>query len=175
VIWEELFENESLLAFEVFDPNWSGKYDKNQGTVEEFEDVIDLINDVRSLRGLFAIDPAVYIQLYSNSDLFERYREFLKLSGRVELILSDEVQSYHSLKLGYSIDIMSYIKDAGAEKQRTQKTIESLEKQIVAINAQLGNEKFMAHATPETIEEKHQQLMERNMELKQNIKKLELF
>jgi valyl-tRNA synthetase len=175
VIWEELFGKESLLVFEVFDSKWSEKYDKNQGTIEEFEDVKDLINDVRSLRGLFAIDPAVYIQLYSNSDLFERYREFLKLAGRVELVLSDEVQSYHSLKLGYSIDIMSYIKDVGAEKQRTQKTIDSLEKQIVGINAQLGNDKFMSHATQETIEEKQQQLMERSIELKQNMKKLELF
>jgi valyl-tRNA synthetase len=175
VIWEELFGKESLLVFEVFDSKWSEKYDKNQGTIEEFEDVIDLINDVRSLRGLFAIDPAVYIQLYSNSGLFERYREFLKLAGRVELVLSNEVQSYHSLKLGYSIDIMSYIKDAGVEKQRTQKTIDSLEKQIAGINTQLGNEKFMTNATPETIEEKKHQLNDREMELKQNIKKLELF
>jgi HAD superfamily hydrolase (TIGR01509 family) len=175
VIWSELYQEKNLLAFEVFDINWISKYDSSQVLLEEFTDIIELVAEVRSLRGLFAIDPAIYLEIYSSSELFERYRDFLKLSGRVELILSDQTKTYYDHKLGYSIDILSYIKDKNAEIIRTQKNIESLQKQIRGLESQLANQKFIEHADSEVIQEKHTQLTERNSELVQNLRKLELF
>ncbi len=173
-IWNEMFGETQLLADTLVESSWAAKFDGTQATPDEFEDVIELIHDVRSLRGLFAIDPAVLVEIHTNSELFDRNRQFIKLAGRVDLVLSEDTKPYKNIKLGYSLDILMYIKDVEAEKIRTQKLIESLEKQVATLNLQLGNEQFTSRASQEVIEDKQTNLRERCLELEDQKKKLQL-
>jgi valyl-tRNA synthetase len=187
VLWKEHFGEKELLASVVKDPLWSAKAlelyfnypDLNtlekDGRYVEFESVIGFISSIRSLKGLFAIDPVVQIQIYSDSPLLKRFENYIKLLARAEILPPNSSTLYEvkHKNFSYQIDILSYIKDKEFEINRTNKLIDSLNKQITGLESQLANEKFVANAETEVIEEKRSDLSSRKLELQEQMSKLE--
>ncbi|MEM1311875.1 MAG: class I tRNA ligase family protein [Patescibacteria group bacterium] len=180
VLWSEFFKETTLLAKEIKDYNWSKHVlellNKNLDKADEFENVIQFIESLRSMRGLFAIDPANYIQLFSTDSVLNQYSEFIKLVGRAEIVNQERENLYtiHSGQIVCTVNIFEYIKDRQAEIVRTQKIIKSLSKQIVSLETQLNNQKFIEKAESEVIQEKRQSLTDRQMDLKQQEDKLKV-
>jgi valyl-tRNA synthetase len=187
VLWKEYFNETELLASVIKDFDWSVKalelrfdypdlnaLEKDLRYVE-FESIISFISSIRSLKGLFAIDPVVQVQIYSTSQLLLKYQNFIKLLARAE-INNEAKPTLYEVKTNnftYQIDILSYIKDKDFEINRTNKLIESLNKQILGLETQLANEKFVANAEAEVIEEKRSDLVARKLELQEQGNKLE--
>jgi valyl-tRNA synthetase len=187
VLWNQYFGETELLATVVKDFEWTSKAfelyfnypDLNNlekdSRYAEFENVIGFISSIRSLKGLFAIDPVVQIQIYSDSLLLKQFQNYIKLLARAE-ILSPNNSTLYEVKtqnFTYQIDILSYIKDKDFEINRTNKLIESLNKQIAGLHSQLANERFVANAEAEVIEEKRTDLSARKLELQEQVSKLE--
>lgn len=180
-LWKDFFGEASVLAFEVKDQNWSKQVleknsSENSLKHNEFDIVISFIQNLRSLRGLFAIDPVNLVEIYTINDILLKYAEFIKLVGRGEVINSDK-NEFYTVKTSdytYFLDIFAYIKDKESEIKRTQKTITDLQKQINALESQLKNEKFLSNADSEVVVEKQQSLVDRRLELLQQEGKLKV-
>jgi valyl-tRNA synthetase len=187
VLWQEYFGETELLASVIKDFDWTKKalelyfnypdldaLEKDKRYIE-FESIIGFISSIRSLKGLFAIDPVVQVQIYSTSQLLIQYQNYIKLLARAE-INNESKSTLYEVKnnnFTYQIDILSYIKDKDFEINRTNKLIESLNKQISGLESQLANEKFVANAEPEVIEGKRSDLNSRKLELQEQVNKLE--
>ena len=186
VLWREYFGETELLASTTKDFGWTAKmFDVmfGAGTFEqdsryvEFENTIEFIGNIRSLKGLFAIDPAVFVQVYSNSNTLSKYSDYIKSLGKCEIISQAKTEFYEVItgigtnQIKYQIDILQYIKDKPTEILRTNKTIIDLTKQIFQLETQLSNSKFIENADSFVILEKKNSLFIRQNELNtQNIK-----
>ena len=173
VLWSEFFGHDSTLAFEVKD---NAELEKlNTGGKDEFETIVKFIKQVRSTKGLFGIDPATSIDIFSPSELLNKYSDFTKLLAKGSIVnqTSDNIYNIKSGELEYGIDILNIISDKEVEVKRTNKIIENLDKQITQLDKQLANEKFVANAEPEVIEQKKQDLVNRQNEKQQQLTKLE--
>jgi valyl-tRNA synthetase len=186
-LWQNFFGETTLLANEVKDFEWTKKAfsiyfnindladpQKNPKYIE-FQTVVEFVQNLRSTRGLFAIDPANLIQIYTTDITLLGYSEFVKLIARTELI-NQERNDFYSVKnnlINYSIDILSYIKDKSTEIARTNKVIADLQKQIVVQEAKLNNPKFVENAEPEVIIETKEAITKRSAELEEQRAKLE--
>jgi valyl-tRNA synthetase len=73
----------------------------------------------------------------------------------------------------YSLPIKDKIADLPKEIVRTNKLVESLTKQIMSLQNQLNNPKFVENAQEQVILEKEKDLKNRKLELTQQIAKLE--
>jgi valyl-tRNA synthetase len=185
-IWSQFFKEDYLLSKTTKDFEWSKKalniyfetsdYQnlENSNLYKEFAKIIHFIKSVRSLRGLFAIDVNTTIDVYTEAEFLYTYTDFLKLICKVNLNKEKAQNLYQIQEIDYKyqIDIKSYIKDIESEKNRTQKNIESLLKQIQNLEKQLSNQGFVQNADPETISEKHSQLQQRQVELNQQQQKI---
>ncbi len=179
VLWQTFFKEEQLLSFQLKNHSWLKELwqvePQASQLAEEFSAIIDFINNLRSTRGLFAIDPSQFVEVQTDSELLLKYQDYIKLTTKSELIpvrqenLFWVKNDYYS----YGLDILRYIVDPMAEVTRTKKLIANLEKQIAALKQQLDNPNFLNVADPEIIAEKQSQLQQRQAELVQQLNKLD--
>jgi valyl-tRNA synthetase len=183
VLWKEFILKHSLsegkdelLAFVQKDPVWSKQIlGRNQNeSAQEFELSVDFVKDLRSLRGLFAIDPGTEVKVYTKSKEILQFKQFIKLVAKAELAEESPINMYTVNKgeYEYSLDIFAYIKDRDSEIKRTQKLMEKLQKQIDSLERQLANEEFMEKAGEAVVEDKKKNLQERKLELIQQEEKM---
>jgi valyl-tRNA synthetase len=173
-LWQDYFGQKSLLAFEKVSLDWHTKFPSTASSVQ-FQNVIEFITDVRSVKGLYAIDPVIFVDLYDTDSLYQDYKDFIKLMARGNIQNKSEISGqFVNTKLGYSINILEYIKDKSFELNRTNKLIESLSKQISQLETQLSNQKFIDNAEPEAILQKKSDLQARNFELEAQVSKLNI-
>lgn len=176
VIWREFFGQKSLLAFETLEGDLNLFLQKfSAKNVEEFENVVDFINDLRSSRGLFAIDPAQIMEVYTDSKSLMKYKDFVKLVAKSEMVGGAKEGLYNVEKPSYiyALDIMSYIKNIAQEVARTEKKMETLHSDIGKIEGMLKNSKFVENAGEETVFAKQQELEAKKLELVAMQEKLE--
>ena len=173
VLWREFAGKSTLLAKEPRDTAFVSRYALDTERATEFTQVIEVIERVRSLRGLFAIDPATKLEVVSESELLHRYAEYLSLLGKTT-VRRGEAAAYKLELLDLSVDILAYIPDQAAERGRSEKLIAGLQKQIKGLEAKLGNEKFLTNADPETVQEARDNLHARRQELAAQEQKLQI-
>ena len=186
-LWQNFFGQKTLLAQTTKDFEWTAKafsihfninnfesLTKDKRYVE-FQTVVDFVQNLRSTRGLFAIDPANLIQIYTTDNDLLKYADFIKMIAKTELISQDRTDLYtvKNNEINYSIDILSYIKDKTVEISRTNKIIADLQKQISGQEAKLNNPKFVENAEPEVIVETKEAVEKRTAELTEQKAKLE--
>ncbi len=186
-LWQNFFDQKTLLAQTVKDFEWTAKAFSihfNINNLEnltkdkrytEFQTVVDFVQNLRSTRGLFAIDPANLIQIYTTDNDLLKYKDFIKMIAKTELISKSRTDLYtvKNNEINYSIDILSYIKDKTIEISRTNKIIVDLEKQITGQEAKLNNPKFVENAEAEVIVETKEAIQKRTAELTEQKAKLE--
>ena len=178
-LWNNLYPDGGELSFVSQDLQWLCeliKTNDKQSKVDEFEDVIQLIKDVRSIKGLFGLDPVLPINIKTSSETLLKYSQYLKLLAKVHLEITPNLDTYQISNKSFtiSIDILSYIKDKEAEIVRTHKIIENLQKQALSLESQLANQKFIENAESSVITEKRLDLDNRQSEIQEQKTKLEI-
>lgn len=175
VLWKEFVGGEKLLAQTQKDQDFVSKYEIDEDAVSEFEKVVGIVLDLRSLRGLFAIDPGTKMEVTTDSQILRKYEKFFSLVAKSEILVGD-VTGYKLSQNGLTIgvDIKKYVIDVETEIARTKKQIDSLSKQVSALEGRLGNDKFISGAAPEIIEEARGNLRQRQMDIKKQEEKLEI-
>jgi valyl-tRNA synthetase len=186
-LWQNFFGEKTLLANEAKDFEWTKKafsihFETNNlidlekdSRFQEFQILVDFVQNLRSTRGLFAIDPANLIQIYTLDKNLLKYADFVKLIAKTELLEESKPELY-SVKndfISYSIDILAYIKDKQTEIARTNKIIADLQKQITVQESKLNNPKFVENAEQEVIVETKEAIVKRNVELQEQKAKLD--
>lgn len=181
-LWETYLEKKQLLAFEKRDFLYASKrlagIDETfrEAAILEFDTVVEFIEKIRSLRGLFNVNSSQIMTIYTDFAKVFEYQEFLTKMIKVELTKDTKGKNY-SVKtpnFGFSLDISAYIQDVAKEIDRTNKQIQSLEKQISALENQLKNQEFLQKAQIEVIDQKNQELEARKLELEANFGKLKV-
>jgi Valyl-tRNA synthetase len=179
VLWQTFFKEEQLLSFHLKNNSWptklwQGEPEANQ-LAEEFSAIIDFINNLRSTRGLFAIDPSQSVEVQTDSELLLKYQDYIKLMAKSDLVSVRQENLFwiENNQYSYGLDILRYVVDPVAEVDRTKKIIASLERQIATLKQQLNNPNFLNAASPEIVAEKQTQLQQRQSELAQQLNKLD--
>ena len=192
VLWRDFFGESTLLAFEVYNSGWSqtvknsvitsqssgstiasGFVIQPDSETHEFDVIIQFISSIRSTRGLFAIDPARVVEVFTPSTLLNHYASFIRLAGKCE-VKNEARERLYEIKnpqYHYSIDILSYLPDIQKEIARTKKAIETSQKQAEALEKQLQNPQFLERAEPEAITEKRENLANRETEIREQKEK----
>ena len=172
-LWKDFFGNNDLLSWEI---EKDSDIEIDQEKVRDFKLTKNIITSIRSQRGLFAIDPGLSIQMDYTGNSLENSSDYIKLLTRTEVAqvdgIPDESYSFTIDQHSLSFDLKSYLEDVSAEKSRTEKHIESIQKQINSLEKQLTNQGFLKNALPEVVAEKRQDLEDRNIELANNKHKL---
>jgi valyl-tRNA synthetase len=173
VLWKDFFGETDLLASYVKDKEWSDRMlksflveqelakiptaaDNTENPIYlEFESVIKTISSIRSTKGLFGLDPVTSFEIYCYNPKVEKDQKYIQNMARVQVIIESKTELY-CVKNGefeYSLDIFAILKDLPAEIARTNKNIESLQKQINGLESRLNNPDFISKAEPENIQE----------------------
>jgi valyl-tRNA synthetase len=174
-LWKEFAEQDTLLAEAVKDTGFLDKYSIDEVKVVEFEQIIYIIEQVRSLRGLFAVDPLTKLEVVCTNETITKYEKYFELLGRVLII--EEGNSSYNISVGdivCGVDILKYIPDIQSEIQRTNKIIQDLERQILQIEGKLNNPGFVTNATEEVVSEARKNLMDRQNDITSQKQKLDM-
>ncbi|MGB9163973.1 MAG: valine--tRNA ligase [Rhodomicrobium sp.] len=180
-LWAVLGENgprrDSLLCVAA----WP-KADKNvdRKAVSEVSWVIDLISEIRSLRSEMNVPPASLLPLTmtgadeETKSRAERYEGFVRRMARLSDITFADTPPQGSAQfvLGQATMALALanVIDLAAERERLSKEIGKLQKEIDKIDERFANERFMAKAPEEVVEENR----ERRAEAEAAAKKLKV-
>ena len=172
-LWQDFFKEKELLASTILDDFWLVSLPMPKAN--QFEIVVDFISQIRSIKGVFGLDPALSLPIYSNFELLFKYKDFIKMTTKGEIIQQEKPSLYlvQNQNYSYSLPIKDKIADMPKEIARTNKLVESLNKQISQLLSQLSNPKFVENAEAEVILEKQKDLANRQIELTQQIAKLD--
>ena len=170
-LWAVLGENgprrESLLCLAA----WP-KADKNvdRKAVSEVSWVIDLISEIRSLRSEMNVPPASLLPLTmtgadeETKSRAERYESFVRRMARLSDITFADTPPQGSAQfvLGQATMALALanVIDLAAERERLSKEIGKLQKEIDKIDERFANERFMAKAPEEVVEENRERRAE---------------
>ncbi len=174
-LWQELYPSERDLHYLIREEGWNNQY--QIGLPDEFLVIKEMITKLRSIKGLFNIDPTQLIQVTTNNQIILNYTQYFKLLARIEILNQVIPDNYYQIKVGefeVGIDLIGYVSDKNTEISRTVKQIESLNKQILGLENQLTNQKFIDNAETEIIEDKKNNLELRKQEKAEQESKLEI-
>ncbi|MFD2741893.1 MULTISPECIES: valine--tRNA ligase [Sphingobacterium] len=126
--------------------------------IKEFGTVQQIISEVRNIRNSKGISPKIGLPLAINATHinFERYSEsMIKLANISELtFVKEKISGAVSFLAGKDecyVALENNI-DVDAERERITKEIAYLQGFLVSVDKKLGNERFMANAKPDVVQ-----------------------
>ena len=134
--------------------------------------VQDVVVAARTLRATYNVPPAQRIAIEIRTPSAERRAVLEGASfiiegvGRLTVTITekgDHVPQSAKAIVGGDIEVivpLAGLVDIDAEKARIRKEIGKAEKEVSGIERKLGNEKFLARAPEEVVEEQHRRLAE---------------
>ena len=163
VLWQEFFHQDTVLAKVIKDPDWTSKFQLNSQEIHNFQLVVDFVKQLRSLRGVFGIDPSKLMQVFTSSPIWLVSTDFIRLVAKVEIIDDQRPELYTAQIQNnqYEIDVLAHIQDLAKEIARSNKNLADLDKQISALESQLNNQDFINRAEADVIAQKRYDLNSR--------------
>jgi valyl-tRNA synthetase len=157
-LWALTGEREQVLALTAW-PQYSGLEDAKSES--EIGWVIDLVNSIRSIRAEMNVNVPLPIVLAGVSAetraRAERWSEFLKRLARLSDISFADAAPAGSVQLVVRNEVAALplkgVIDLAAESARLQKELAKADADIKRVDAKLANEKFVANAPEEVVEE----------------------
>ncbi|MEM9668730.1 MAG: valine--tRNA ligase [Pseudomonadota bacterium] len=165
-LWEKLSEDgpsrDGFLMMQSW-PSYDGF--ENAEADAEMSWALDFVSEIRGVRGILNVPAgakpglAVVNAGTETKKRLERHREVLMRLARLDPVYVDDnvPAGAVSIVLGdatLALKVADLI-DQKAEGDRLKKRISGIEKDIGGIEKKLTNEKFLANAPPEIIEEQH--------------------
>ena len=156
-LWTDFFQNSSTLAkLEMSEiiaelgelpkitlENQDMEKDGNaknltHNLILEFSDLVDFIREIRSVRGLFGIDPSFKLTMWTQNMNLKKYTKFLEHIAKSELKIEENVETQQlnptqnqlfEIKISQfiaKIDLLAKITDPTKQIEKSQKELESL-------------------------------------------------
>ncbi len=167
-IWQKLpSEGDSIMksSFPKFLESRSDRATENKMNL-----VMGVITSVRNIRGEMNLSPALRLTLIVRSgdaekeDIIRNYSRYIRELARVEQITVDKSAEKPKVAASSIFDGMDIIvplegmMDFGEEKNRIEKELKKMEKDIIVLDKKLSNKNFVQKAPPEVIEKDRQRL-----------------
>lgn len=127
----------------------------SEENIKAFEKAKELISGVRNYRQSKGISPREAVELFTNAQHFENEAVIKKLGNVSEINFGQKTDkpSFTFLVGATEISIpLSENLDLGEEKAKTEEEIKYLKGFLVSVEKKLSNEKFVANAKPEVVE-----------------------
>ena len=129
--------------------------DFNEETIKNFDFAKELISGVRNYRQSKGISPRESVELFTNATTFINEAVVRKLANVSEVHFAEKTDkpSFTFLVGATEISIpLSENLDLAEEKKKTEEEIKYLKGFLVSVEKKLSNEKFVANAKPEIVE-----------------------
>jgi valyl-tRNA synthetase len=160
-LWTVTARRDTLLALTEW-PSEPGAYDPQAEA--EIGWVIEVISAIRSARAEMNVNVTLPLILARTSDQIwersQRWSEFLKRMARISEISRAVEYPSGTMQLVVRNETIGLalkgVIDLGAEKARLGKEIAKADADIKRVDTKLGNEKFMANAPEEIVEEERE-------------------
>ncbi|TSC83756.1 MAG: valyl-tRNA synthetase [Parcubacteria group bacterium Gr01-1014_13] len=156
-IWQEVYGADKTLMVEP----WMGVKKANP-TAKGFNDIINTITSIRSLRAEYKIEPAKKIGAHVNAGkkekLLRNNQEIIKSLARLESLEFVKTGAEVSLDLAGAVDVAK-------EKPRLEKEIAELKKYTAGLENKLLNKEFVSNAPKEVVEKEKGKLNEAKSKL----------
>lgn len=164
VLWQEFLQKKQSLALAKLDLSFW--YQINLQQRGEFEQLISLVNNIRSIKGVFNIDQARSLNIYSSDRVAQKYSKFISNLTKVNFIETLDASWYHvkTDEYSYSLDLANIFTNKDVEIKRSRKVIIELDRQILALTKQLENTQFLDNASIEVINQKRNDLEARKLD-----------
>lgn len=127
----------------------------NEGNIKAFEIAKELISGVRNYRQSKGISPREAVELFTNASSFGNEAVAKKLANVSEIHFAEKTDkpSFTFLVGATEVSIpLSENLDLGEEKAKTEEELAYLKGFLISVDKKLSNEKFVANAKPEIVE-----------------------
>ena len=127
----------------------------SEENIRAFDVAKELISGVRNYRQSKGISPREAVELFTNATFFENEAVIKKLANVTEInfAVKTDKPSFTFLVGATEVSIpLSENLDLGEEKKKTEEELAYLKGFLISVDKKLSNEKFVANAKPEIVE-----------------------
>lgn len=152
-LWQSIAERSKEEALVIAQQKKSDDF--NEETIKNFDFAKELISGVRNYRQSKGISPRESVELFTNAITFINEAVVRKLANVSEVHFAEKTDkpSFTFLVGATEISIpLSENLDLAEEKKKTEEEIKYLKGFLVSVEKKLSNEKFVANAKPEIVE-----------------------
>ena len=152
-IWQNIAERSKEEALVITQQKKADDF--NEETIKNFDFAKELISGVRNYRQSKGISPRESVELFTNATTFINEAVVRKLANVSEVHFAEKTDkpSFTFLVGATEISIpLSENLDLAEEKKKTEEEIKYLKGFLVSVEKKLSNEKFVANAKPEIVE-----------------------
>ena len=152
-LWQNVAERSKEEALVIAQQKKADDF--NEETIKNFDFSKELISGVRNYRQSKGISPRESIELFTNATTFINEAVVRKLANVSEVHFAEKTDkpSFTFLVGATEISIpLSENLDLAEEKKKTEEEIKYLKGFLVSVEKKLSNEKFVANAKPEIVE-----------------------
>ncbi|MDP2838185.1 MAG: valine--tRNA ligase [Candidatus Moranbacteria bacterium] len=173
-LWETFgHQTKNLLMVERWPTDQDSKIHSS------FQIVIGLIQDIRSIKAFYRIDPVTKLNLtvHKNSQkMIQNCAVLFKHLARIENIhFSEEIPLHTVLAQSETLQVfieLDGVIDFATEKKRLEKEITTKEKYIASLETKLSNQNFLERAKPDIIAAEKEKLSDVQEQIKNFTKHL---
>ena len=152
-LWQNIAERSKEEALVIAQQKKADDF--NEETIKSFDFTKELISGVRNYRQSKGISPRESVELFTNAITFINEAVVRKLANVSEVHFAEKTDkpSFTFLVGATEISIpLSENLDLAEEKKKTEEEIKYLKGFLVSVEKKLSNEKFVANAKPEIVE-----------------------
>ena len=161
-VTEEIYQNIHDKEHSIMKETWPViREDVDQKKAESIDMVIEIIHKTREIRTENNIKPSKELHvILEGMDPDESLRSVLSRMTKLSIIESTEEETIvRPTSFGKILYLMDEIVDRKAELEKIDRELERLEKEIARSNGMLKNERFLAKAPAEKVEEERNKLV----------------
>ena len=159
-LWQNIAERSKEEALVIAQQKKADDF--NEETIKNFDFAKELISGVRNYRQSKGISPRESVELFTNATTFINEAVVRKLANVSEVHFAEKTDkpSFTFLVGATEISIpLSENLDLAEEKKKTEEEIKYLKGFLVSVEKKLSNEKFVANAKPEIVENERRKKM----------------
>ena len=152
-LWQNIAERSKEEALVIAQQKKADDF--NEEIIKSFDFAKELISGVRNYRQSKGISPRESVELFTNATAFINEAVVRKLANVSEVHFAEKTDkpSFTFLVGATEISIpLSENLDLAEEKKKTEEEIKYLKGFLVSVEKKLSNEKFVANAKPEIVE-----------------------
>ncbi|EKB57575.1 valine--tRNA ligase [Bergeyella zoohelcum] len=152
-LWQNMAERTREEALVIAQQKTAAAFDSK--VIEAFAFAQELISGVRNYRQSKGISPREVVEIYTNATAFENEAVVRKLANVSEIHFGTKTDKPSVTFLVGATEIsipLSENLDLGEEKKKTEEELAYLKGFLVSVEKKLSNEKFVANAKPEIVE-----------------------
>lgn len=152
-LWQNITERKVEEALVVAQQRKAEGFEEN--IIAGFDFAKELISGVRNYRQSKGISPREAVELYTNAERFENEAIVRKLANvsEIHFVGKTDKPSFTFLVGATEVSIpLSENLDLAEEKKKTEEELAYLKGFLISVEKKLSNEKFVANAKPEIVE-----------------------